>query len=74
MSFNELLDAVKDLSPEEIIRLRGEIEKIESSFVNHGVSEQQWESVKQTQKLLNEGKMKTFPAREALAEMLNQYK
>ncbi len=74
MGFNEILSAVQKLSPEEISLLKNEIEKIEVSYVNHGISDDQWLSIKRTQEQINSGMMSTRPARTVLTEILERLK
>jgi len=74
MGFNEILSAVQKLSSEEISLLKNEIEKIEVSYVNHGISDDQWLSIKRTQEQINSGTMSTRPARTVLTEIIERLK
>jgi len=73
MGFNELLTTLRALSPEERAIIRDEIDKMETGFAHHGLTEKQWEKIKKTQTLLSEGKMKTRPAHEVMAEVMKRY-
>lgn len=70
---SKILAAVHELNPEELTVLRTEIETLQTSHINHGVSDHQWANVKKTLQLMKEGKMKTRAAYEVLPELMRKY-
>lgn len=74
MGLNDILKAVHKLDLEEVIILRTKIEKLQTSYVDPGVSDEQLASVMRTQQLMDEGKMETRPARAVMAEILKKYR
>lgn len=73
MGFHEILAYLPELTDEELAKLQLEVDRLKSGFVDHGVSDEQWQRVLATSEELKMGQMKTKPAKTVLSDLMKKY-